>query len=299
MQAIDWLIQEPFMRQAFVTALAIATLCSFLSVFVVLKRLAFVSEGLSHAGFGAVGIAICLGITGVWRDSVILVFGLLMAVGIGLLSRKKRMESDTAVGILLAGSMALGVFMTDLHRQIQTQDWYVRLIGPPITPPSMENLLFGSLLMVDRSDMIASLVAAALLLAVGGLFFKELVFYCFDQQVSRVYGVPDRLIHYLLLFAVAITVMLGIRVCGFLLVTAMLIIPGATALLLSKRLSRVILISWLTGVIGVAGGLFLSLQLGNFSSGACIVLLLCLIFALALFYHRWSGSRQATGWDGG
>lgn len=290
MQAWNWLLHEPLIRQALITSLAVATLCSLLSVFVVLKRMAFVSEGLSHAGFGAVGIAICLGLTGWSRDGLILIFGLLVAYGIGTLSRRRQIESDSAVGIFLAGSMALGVFLTDLHRQIQHQPWYVRWAGEPVTPPSMEDLLFGSLLMVDRADMFVSLAVAAGLILIGALFFKEILFYCFDQQVSRVYGVPDKMIHYLLLSAMAITVVLGIRLCGFLLVTALLIIPGSTALLLSKRLERVILISWLTGIVGVAAGLMVSLELGHFSSGACIVLLLVSIFSVA-----WLVSNRRSG----
>ena len=145
--------------------------------------------------------------------------------------------------------------MTDLHVQFRSEQWYVRLFGPSKAIPNLESLLFGSLLNVSPYDVWLAVGGAAVILLLLGVFFKEILFYAFDESVSRVFGIPTTLIHYLLLTLVAGTVVMTVRLAGIVLVSALLVIPGATANLLSRRLGRVFLIAWLVGTIGVAGGL--------------------------------------------
>ncbi len=280
MQAFHWIIEHEFARHAMIAGAAIATLCSLLSVVVVLKRMAFIGEGLSHAGFGGIGTAVFLGMVGFNQYLLVLAFCLAMAAGIGVLTRRRQLEPDSAIGIVLVAAMAWGIFMSDLRRNVQGAAWYVHWLGRPQAPPNLEDLLFGSLVSIGRSDMILAVVVTAVLLAVLALFFKEIVFFCFDEEVSRVYGVRTTLVHYLLLLALAVTIVLTIRLAGFVLVSAMLVIPGATALLVSKRLGPALLLSWLTGLCGTLAGILLSLQLGDISSGACVVGMLCLLFGI-------------------
>jgi len=280
MQSFRWIIEHQFARHAMVSGAAIATLCSLLSVIVVLKRMAFIGEGLSHAGFGGIGTAVFLGLIGWHQDLLVLAFCVAMAAAIGVLTRRRHLEPDSAIGIVLVAAMAWGIFMSDLRRNVQGASWYVRWFGAPMAPPNLEDLLFGSLVSIGRSDMVLAMIVAAVVLIVLALFFKEIVFFCFDEEVSRVYGVRTTLIHYLLLLALAITIVLTIRLAGFVLVSAMLVIPGATALLLSKRLGPALLLSWLVGVFGTLAGIMLSLELGNISSGACVVGMLCLLFGI-------------------
>ena len=279
MQAFRWLVEFEFARNALFTGIIIGTLCSLLSVLVVLKRMAFIGEGLSHAGFGGVGIAVFLGLAGLRQDLVVLLFCMAMAVGIGMLTRR-RIASDSAIGIALAAAMALGIFMSDLRRIVQAEPWYIQWFGPPQAPPRVEDLLFGSLYAVSRADMHLALGVAGAILLVLAACFKEILFYCFDEEASRVFGVRTDLIHYMLLAILSVTIVLSMRLAGFVLVSAMLIIPGATAILLSRRLKMVIFLSWAIGVGGTVTGILLSLELGNVSSGACIVGMLCLVFGL-------------------
>jgi ABC-type Mn2+/Zn2+ transport system permease subunit len=276
MQAFRWLVDYQFARHAMLTGIAVSTLCSLLSVLVVLKRMAFIGEGLSHAGFGGMGTAVFLGLVGFRQDLVVLLFCVAMAAMIGAMTRRKHIEPDSAIGIALVAAMAWGIFMSDLRR---TQ-WYRNWFGPPGVAPNMEGLLFGSLLSVSRDDMYLAFAVGAAILLLLGLFLKEIIFYCFDEEGSKVFGVRAGAIHYLLPVIISVTIVLTIRLAGFVLVSAMLVIPGATAMLLSRRLQRVIALSWTVGVGGTAGGILLSLQLGNVSSGACIVGVLCAIFAL-------------------
>src|SRR5271155_3444301 len=104
MQSLHWIIEHQFARHAMVSGAAIATLCSLLSVIVVLKRRAFIGGGLSHAGFGGIGTAVCLRLVGWEQDMVVLALCMAMAIGIGVLTRRRHLEPDSAIGIVLVAA---------------------------------------------------------------------------------------------------------------------------------------------------------------------------------------------------
>ena len=249
--ALQTLMDYEFARHALVTALAVGTLCSLLSVVVVLKRMAFVGHGVSHAGFGGIGTAILLGLAGWSQNILIMIFCLATGVGVGVLSRRKKLEPDSAIGILLVMAMAWGVFMTDLWRNIRFADWYVNIFGMTPNPPSWEMMLFGSLMSVSATDMWVAILATLAILGICAAFFKEIIFFCFDEKASQVFGVRAGFIYYLLLVLLSVAIVLSIRMAGLLLVSALLVIPGATGLLMSRRLGRVLLWSWISGMIGM------------------------------------------------
>ncbi len=281
MNAVDVILHQSYAQQALVTGIAVGTVCSLLSVVVVLKRMAFIGQGISHAGFGGMGLAIFLGLAGWQQDALLFVFCLATGLIIGLLSRRRRVDADTAIGILLVAAMAIGVILTDLRTSLRGTPWYDTRFASDTFIPPIESMLFGSLLLIDTTAMWWTLGLSVLIVVVCAAFFKEIVFFTFDERVSRVFGVPTNLIYYLLLIALSLTIVLSIRVVGVLLVTALLVIPGATALLLTRRLAGVLAVSWGVGMVGVVGGLVVALQLGEFSTGACIVAVLCLLFATA------------------
>jgi zinc transport system permease protein len=186
--------------------------------------------------------------------------------------------------------MAWGVLMNDLRRNYQSSGWYVHFFGSSNTPmPSAESLLFGSLISVTQRDVAVSLVVGSVILLLGAAFFKEIIFFMFDETVARVYGVSTTFFHYMLLAVLAVTVVLGVRLAGFVLVSALLVIPGATAVLLTRRLGLVFFLSWVVGLLGVVAGLMISLQAGKLSSGPCIVGMLCLLFGLAFAFKSLRG----------
>lgn len=300
MQVFWEIWHTPLFRNALLAGVAVGTICSLLSVIVVLKRMAFIGEGIAHAGFGGMGTALFLGLTtggmgGAWKaDLVVLAFCLATALAIGVLSRRRHVEADSAIGILLVAAMAWGVLLTDLHRSLRHTEWYVKMFGNTRPPPNIESLLFGSLLNVGPYDVWLAIGAAAVVLLVFAALFKEIIFYAFQETVSQVFGVRVAFIHYLMLTLLSVTIVLTVRLAGIVLVTALLVIPGATANLLSRRLSRVLLVSWLVGMTGVVGGLILSMEAGNLSTGPCIVAVLCVVFALAYLLQFWPARMMAT-----
>lgn len=289
MRTIDYLT-DPVLRGLYlpviVAGLAIAALCGSLSVLVVLRRLAFVGQGISHAALGGIGVAAALGLLATGADATgaraIAQFGVVLTfcVGAGLLisvlSQQRRSQADTAIGVVLVSSMALGAVL--LHAfSTSTVSW--------------ESFLFGSILAVSWSDAaIACAVAGATLLVLWSVR-RPLIFWAFDPPVAQSLGVSERRMSLLLMFLLSLATVTAMKLAGVVLATAMLVLPGAVALRLSVRGAFVFVLALGLAVVGVLGGLLLSFEL-NWLPGASIVLVLSAFFAAA-----WSASalRQRAG----
>jgi len=291
MQSIEWIIRYEFVRHALLTGIAVGSVCSLMSVIVVLKRMAFIGQGISHAGFGAIGVGILLGLSDASREVLLVAWCIASALLIGWMTRGRRLEADSAIGILLVAAMALGVLADDLAQALRAYDWYEAWVGPARSRRSFESILFGSLSSGTPTSTGLALGLGLAVLACGAAFWKEILFFTFDESSSRVFGVPTRMIHRLLLILLAITIVVSIRLAGVVLVTALLVLPGATALQLSRRLGRVLLLSWATGLVGTVGGLLIAIELGAFSSGPCIVALLLALLGVAAGASRLQGRR--------
>jgi len=287
-QTFQWLAEYDWVRQAFVGAAAVAVVCSLLSVLVVVKRMAFIGQGISHAGFGGYGLALLLGARpeGLEQQSTVLAFCLIAAISIGYLVRSRRVETDTAIGILLVAGMSFGVLMINLWNHLRAEPWYREMFGTTGFTITWESLLFGSTWTVGSDGMVIALVMAAVVIAVGALLFKELLMFAFDETNSAAFGVPAGAMYYLSIILLALVVVVSMRLVGFVLVSAMLVLPGATALQMSRRLGAVLALSVAVGLVGTLGGLVLNIELPSLSPGACIVMLLCVMFALVSVGQR-------------
>ncbi len=282
---ITLLTERSYVWPALIAAVAVGVVCALLSVLVVLKRMAFIGQGISHAGFGGVGTAAVLGMSGAayhWQqDAVVALFCVVTAVAIGALARRKRVEVDSAIGILLAATMAWGVLMQNLRVVLMQWEPYRAWIGGSSYTVPWEQILFGSPLTVGTTGMWTALVMCLVVLATCAAIYKELVFFAFDETSSRVYGVPTGVLYYLVLIMLSLVIVVSIRLMGFILVSALLIVPGAAALMLSRRMGTVLTLAATFGVVGTAGGLLVSLAVGSLSPGACIVGVLFIEFCFA------------------
>ncbi len=267
-------------RHAVIAVAAVAAVCSLLSVLVVLKRMAFIGQGVSHAGFGGYGLALFVGLTGAMQELAVLGFCLATALGIGYLVRRRRMEADAAIGIVLVAGMALGVLMQNLRLVMVNHAWYRQTFDPPTFGVAWETLLFGSPWTVGAGGMWLAVGLAAAVIAVGAAVFKELIFFCFDEPASRAFGVRTGAMYYLLLVMLAVVVVLAMKMVGFILVSALLVIPGAAAMQMSRALGPVMLAAAAVGLLGAVGGLAVALQVGRLSPGACVVAVLVVLFGL-------------------
>lgn len=274
-----------------VTGLAIAALCASLSVLVVLKRMAFIGQGISHAAFGGVGVAAVLGVAasgaagaGLAHSLVVLAFCLAAGLGIGWLSEKGQTQSDTAIGIVLVASMALGAVLLQ-HAHTSGRGGGV----------AWESLLFGSIMNVAWSDAVAAVLVS--LASIAGLWLvrRPMLFWAFDEPSAPAFGVATRRMRFLLLLMLGVATVTAMKLAGVVLATAMLVLPGATALHLSHRFTRVMIWSQVIAVGGVLAGLILSFEFDQ-PTGACIVLVLSLVFAAAWGRRAW-GERRGRAAD--
>lgn len=264
-----------------VAGLAIALFAGALSVLVVVKRLAFIGQGVSHAAFGGVGLAYLLGV-GASGDlggrfallAVLLAFSLGAALGIAWLGERSGARTDTAIGIVLAVSMALGFV---LLRQAGER---AAATGSP-TPPAIEGVLFGSVMTLTWLDAWIALAAGAGLLGALFLARRPMLFWAFDERVCEAFGAPGGRMKVLLLCLLAVAVVVTVKLAGVVLATALFVLPGAIALRLADRLWVVVGVSIGAAVLGTLGGLVLSFE-WNLQVGPGVVLALAAMYALAM-----------------
>jgi ABC-type Mn2+/Zn2+ transport system permease subunit len=256
------ILSYTFMQRALVASLLIGTVTSVIGVYVVLRGLAFIGAGIAHASFGGVALGFLLGVNPV---ASAVVFCLCTAWAIAFTSERAEIKEDTAIGIFFAATMALGVLFIGLMGE-----YNVDLFG----------YLFGSVLSVTSSDLWMSSILGAAVLVIIALFFKELLFITFDQEMAQVSGLPAKGLYALLLSIMALTIVLSIKVVGIILVSAMIIIPAASAYQLTEDFRTMMGLSALIGNVSAVTGLLLSYRLDT-ASGATMVLTATVIFFLS------------------
>lgn len=281
---IDWLtapFQFTFMQTALLAAVLIGLACASIGVYVVLRRMAFIGDALSHTILPGVVVAYLGG----WSLSAgALLAGVGTALGIGWLSRREVIREDTAIGVVFTGMFALGVLLMSQARSFR----------------DFTHILFGNILGVTADDLrlIAGITGGVLLLLF--LFHKELELTSFDPIHAEVIGVKASWLRYLLLLLLAFAVVSSIQVVGVVMTSALLITPAAAASLLTHRLWRMmgiaIVIAVASGVIGLYASFY-----ANVSSGAAIVLACTGFFFLAWLWqalrHRLDQPEVEEVWN--
>ena len=238
--------------------------CGIVGAYVVVKRIVFISGGISHASFGGIGLGYFLGI-----DPILgaLVFSLISAVTMGMVSRRTRLSEDTAIGILWAIGMAIGILFVYLT---------------PGYAPDLMSYLFGDILFVSSQEMTLMLILDIIIGLVVFLLYKELLAISFDEEFSTVAGLPTERLYLILLCLVALTVVVLIRVVGIILVIALLTIPAAMARQFTHSFKKMMLLSVLWGIVFTQCGLWLSYLL-DWPSGATIILVAGILFLASFF----------------
>lgn len=251
----------PFMMRGLLAALMVGVICSTLGTYVILQGMAFLGDALAHAILPGVVMAYLLG----WPLAVgALIVGIATALGIGALSEKGEIRSDTAIGIVFAGSFALGVALLSTVRSYAVD---------------LAHILFGDLLAVSTEELWLTLILGTLVLVTIIAFYKELLVITFDPTLAAVLRLPDRFLRYLLLVLIAVTIVISLQTVGIALVLAMFVTPAATAQLLTKRLPTMMLVAALIGATANVSGLYLSYYV-NIATGPAMVLVATAFFLL-------------------
>jgi manganese transport system permease protein len=263
------LFQYEFLQKALFTSVMVGIICGIVGCFIILRGMALMGDAISHAVLPGVAISYMLGISFFFGA---VITGVLTAIGIGYVSQNSRIKHDMAIGIMFTSMFAVGIVIITLMKS--SADLY--------------HILFGNVLAVRMSDMWMTLGIGVLVIGLVVLFYKELLVSTFDPTMAQSYGLPNKWIHYALMVVLTMVTVASLQTVGIVLVVAMLITPAATAYLLTNRLSVMIYLAALFGVIASVFGLYFSFTY-NLASGATIVLVSALLFGTAFFFSPTQG----------
>ena len=258
-------LQYPFMLRGLLAAIIVGAVCATLGTYVVLRGMAFFGDALAHAILPGVAVGYLVG--GGARGAVFwwaLLTAILSALGIGAISRSTKMKEDTAIGVVFAGTFALGVALISTVRSY-TAD--------------LTHFLFGDVLGVQTNDVILIAVFGALIILAVIAFYKEFLVISFDPVLASTLRLPTRAIDLLLMVLIAVAIVVSLQTVGLALMVAMLVTPAATAYLLTRRLPVMMLLGASIAAISGVIGLYLSFFFG-IASGAAIVLTCTVIFGI-------------------
>ena len=269
-------LQFEFMRNALLAGLLASVACGVIGTFVVVNRIVFLSGGIAHAAYGGIGLAFFFGLPFVVGT---LGFALLIAMVMAAVTLKARHRSDTIIGVLWAIGMALGVILLDLS---------------PGYNVDLMSFLFGSILAVPTSDLWLMLVLNILILLTVGYFYHDFLALSYDEDFAKVRGVRVKLLYFLLLAMVALSVVMVIRIVGLILVIALLTIPPYIAEKHSSSLRAMMFLSFLLSCLFTMVGLWVS-YVFNLTSGATIIMVAGVCFLISLFFELLTARRPFSG----
>ena len=275
---MTWLIeplQYAFMTRAFAASVIVGVLCAVMGTYVVLRGMAFLGDALAHAILPGVAIAYLL------QGNLLigaLVAAVVVALAIGLFSRQGTIKEDTAIGILFAAALSLGVAL------ISSAKAYAVDLG---------HILFGDVLGVSSADLLLTAGLGVIVLLTVALLYKPFLVISFDPVLAATMRLPADLLRMLMLVLLALTVVVSLQTVGVGLAAAMLVTPAATAYLLTRRLLPMMLIAALLGALASVVGLYVSYY-ANVVSGAAIVLSATAFFLITWLFNPRQGVLRRT-----
>lgn len=265
---LDWILTPlsyAFMQRGLAAALMVGVLCAVIGCYVVLRSMAFLGDAIAHSILPGIAVAY---IAGVNLTIGALVAGIFVALGVGVLSKRGTIKEDTAIGILFSAALAAGVALISSIRSYAVD---------------LSHILFGNILGVGSLDLaITAGIGLVVLLCVFALF-RPFMVVSFDPILAATLRMPVSLLRNLMLVLIALTIVVSIQTVGVGLAAAMLVTPAATAYLLTRRLSTMMVISALIGALASFVGLYISYY-ANIASGAAIVLTVTAFFLFAFLF---------------
>jgi zinc transport system permease protein len=246
-----------FMQRALLGGSLIAILCSVLGIFLVLRRLSLIGDGLAHVTFGSVAIALFFRLHSFYMTLAIIPIVLTCAMGILKLAQRARIYGDAAIGIVSALGIAMGVMLASVAGGFNVD---------------LFSYLFGNILSISMSELVIAAVLFIIVISGVFIFYNDLFASTFDEELAKASGIDTGRINAILVLLTALTVVLAMKVVGIMLISALLILPAATALQLSKGFKTAIVSAAGIGVCTVILGITLSFGM-NLPTGATIVLI--------------------------
>ena len=252
-ETISEALQFDFMRNALLAGVLVSVACGIIGTLVVVNRIVFISGGIAHAAYGGIGLGYFFGFNPFLGA---IAFASVISLAMGWIERKTRQRADTIIGVMWAIGMALGIILIDLTEGYKAD---------------LENYLFGSILAVPQQDLIIMLLLDLIICIMVALFYKELLAISFDPVYAVTRNVPVDALYLMLVGAIALTVVMVMRVVGLIMVIALLTIPATISGQWVKEMKQMMALASFLGMSFTTAGLWLSYWL-NLTSGATIIL---------------------------
>ena len=262
---ISEMLSYGFMQRALIGGSLIAILCSVLGVFLVLRRLSLIGDGLAHVTFGSVALALFFRLHSFYMTLAIIPVVLVSAMGVLKIAQKARIYGDAAIGIVSAFGIATGVMLASIAGGFNVD---------------LFSYLFGNILSISSSELVIAAVLFVIVITGVAVFYNELFASTFDEELARSSGINTERINQVLVLLTALTVVLAMKVVGIMLISALLILPAVSALQIAKGFKAAIVWAAGIGVCSVVVGISLSFVL-NLPTGATIVMFNFAIFLIA------------------
>jgi zinc transport system permease protein len=260
-------LQYSFIQKAFLSGSFVAITCSVLGLFLVLRKMSLIGDGLSHVSFGAIALGLFFGIYPFYIAVPVVMFASILILKI---SEKAKVYGDAAIGIVSAVGISSGVILASVSRGFNVD---------------LFSYLFGNILAISTTEVILSVMLSFVVLAVIYFFYWDLFSATFDEEYARTTGIKTNFINTLLTLLTAVTVVLSVKMVGIMLVSALLILPAVSALQIAKGFKTAMIIGSIASLISVFSGIAFSFYL-DLPTGATIVMINALFFGLALAYKK-------------
>jgi zinc transport system permease protein len=254
-----------FIQRALITGSLIAVLCSVLGVFLVLRRLSLIGDGLAHVTFGSVALSLIMGFNSTYLTVAAIPLVLLSSLGILKLTEKARIYGDAAIGIVSSLGIACGIILASVAGGFNVD---------------LFSYLFGNILAIGSADMVIAAVLFIVVMLAVAVFYRDLFAITFDEELAKCSGVRTSVINTVLVMLTALTVVLAMKVVGIMLISALLILPAVSALQIARSFISTIIASCCFATISVIIGIFGSFIL-NLPTGGSIVIINFILFILA------------------
>ena len=260
----------PFMQRALIAGVLVSLCCALLGVALVLKRYSMIGDGLSHVSFGALAIAVALGFAPLYFSIPVVILAAFLLLR---MASRPHWNNDAAIAVVSASSLAVGIMVISLTTGMTTD---------------VDNYMFGSVLAMTASDVALSAVLSIAVLALYVLFYHKLFAVTFDESFSRATGLRVDVYNSLLAILTALTIVLGMRMMGAMLISSLIIFPALTAMRLFRSFRGVVLCAGVSAVVCFAAGLTASFLLST-PVGASVVVADLTVFLAACGFRKLRG----------
>lgn len=262
---IQQLLGYQFFQHALLGGIIAAVACTGIGLFLILRKEAMIADGISHTAFGGIALGLLLG---VYPLITALIVSLFAVIGISYLKKKGFAQSDSAIAVMLALGFSTGLIIISVVKGFNVE---------------LFSYLFGSILTINQIDLITVFLLGLSTIIFLGIFYKELLAMTFDEQSAKLTGIPTGAFTLGFNILVATTIVLSIKIIGIILVVALIVLPGLTALQLRRSFKQTLFASFGFGGMSVFLGIFLSAVFDVAASGVIVVLAVGFFFIIALY----------------